>query len=126
DAEGDCVQRGGTTYVESITRVRSVDIVLNPATNRGLFESIHGRGIPREIDGLAAFLRSRTLREANAMVDNMTFDPDAIDTPYVDTSSYATAKGNLDQALQDAIGEIVRDSSKTIAERIAAIRKALI
>lgn len=39
NAEGTTSIRDGKTVVESIERVRSVDIVQNPATNGGLFES---------------------------------------------------------------------------------------
>lgn len=38
-AEGRVVQRAGKLFVESIESVRSVDVVQNPATNYGLFES---------------------------------------------------------------------------------------
>ncbi len=40
DAEGSMVKRGGKMIVESIVKARSVDIVNDPATNAGLFESI--------------------------------------------------------------------------------------
>jgi len=39
NAEGKVSRRGDKTIVESIEKVRSVDVVQNPATNRGLFES---------------------------------------------------------------------------------------
>ena len=39
NAEGRIVKRGGKNIVEEITRVRSVDLVTNPATTSGLFES---------------------------------------------------------------------------------------
>lgn len=39
NAQGPTSQRYGQNVVESITRVRSVDIVNDPATNRSLFES---------------------------------------------------------------------------------------
>jgi hypothetical protein len=39
NAEGRVARRDGRTIVESIESVRSVDLVQNPATNRGLFES---------------------------------------------------------------------------------------
>lgn len=39
NAEGYVTRRDGRWIVEGITRVRSVDVVRNPATNRGLFES---------------------------------------------------------------------------------------
>lgn len=40
DADGSLVKRGGKMIVESIQKARSVDIVNDPATNAGLFESI--------------------------------------------------------------------------------------
>jgi len=39
NAEGSTVSKGGKTFVDSIERVRSVDIVRSPATNKSLFES---------------------------------------------------------------------------------------
>lgn len=39
DAEGDIVHRNGKDVVESITRVKSVDLVRNPATTKSFFES---------------------------------------------------------------------------------------
>lgn len=39
NADGKANRKGGKTVVESITRVNSVDVVRNPATNKGLFES---------------------------------------------------------------------------------------
>lgn len=39
NAEGSLVRRDGKNVVESVSRVHSIDIVQNPATNRGLFES---------------------------------------------------------------------------------------
>lgn len=47
NAEGRVVKKDGKTLVEEITRVRSVDIVADPATTRSLFESIeNGEGSP--------------------------------------------------------------------------------
>ncbi|MFN5532847.1 MAG: hypothetical protein ACK5F7_19885, partial [Planctomycetaceae bacterium] len=39
NAEGRLVRREGRWVVESVARVHSVDVVQNPATNQGLFES---------------------------------------------------------------------------------------
>jgi len=39
-------QRGGRIVVEAITKVQSVDLVADPATTRGLFESANGDGQP--------------------------------------------------------------------------------
>lgn len=44
NASGDTdVDRDGTVVVHSITEVRSVDLVADPATTRGLFESVQSR-----------------------------------------------------------------------------------
>ncbi len=39
NADGKANRKGGKLIVESISRVNSVDVVRNPATNKGLFES---------------------------------------------------------------------------------------
>lgn len=39
NADGKASRKGGKLIVESISRVNSVDVVRNPATNKGLFES---------------------------------------------------------------------------------------
>lgn len=44
DAQGRTVTRGGRVIVESIQSVRSVDLVAEPATTKGLFESRDGGG----------------------------------------------------------------------------------
>ncbi len=45
DADGRTKQVSGKTVVESIENVFSVDIVQNPATNRGLFESVESKTV---------------------------------------------------------------------------------
>jgi len=39
NADGRASRKGGKTVIESIAKVNSVDVVRNPATNKGLFES---------------------------------------------------------------------------------------
>jgi hypothetical protein len=51
DAEGNAVRRGDKDFVEEITRVRSVDLVSDPATTRGLFESVAGDGADSLLQG---------------------------------------------------------------------------
>jgi hypothetical protein len=57
NAEGRTARRGGVETVEEITRVVSVDLVSDPATTGGLFESLSAGHYDRELDG-------RTLVEA--------------------------------------------------------------
>ncbi len=49
NVEARCVRRGDCVVVEAITRVQSVDLVADPATTRGLFESK-----PDQSEGAAA------------------------------------------------------------------------
>ena len=51
NAEGRVAQSGGTAVVEEIVRVRSVDLVADPATTRSLFEEV-GAGDSRGESGL--------------------------------------------------------------------------
>ena len=62
NAEGRTTTRGGKTIVESILSVRSVDIVCNPATTSGLFESVD-----RAIARIARLPRSQVLTESAAL-----------------------------------------------------------
>lgn len=56
-----CGRRGGETVVEAITSVQSVDLVADPATTRGLFESTGGKD---ELAALRAEVTELRLREA--------------------------------------------------------------
>lgn len=82
NAEGEVRQYKGRTIVEAITSVRSVDLVLQPATTAGLFESVetsrHPRSSFRSNADRIGFLRSGGLRES-AQADSKSFgipDPD--------------------------------------------------
>jgi len=48
NAEGYVVSEKGKTIVEGIARIRSVDVVRSPATNRGLFESFAATPLENE------------------------------------------------------------------------------
>lgn len=49
NADGETVRRGGKTIVESIKSVKSVDIVCNPATSSGLFESFEDQPMKKSV-----------------------------------------------------------------------------
>jgi hypothetical protein len=63
NAEGESIREYGREVVESVTRVRSVDLVLNPATNRGLFESAGNNSVDARWQ--EALHRQRKLVESN-------------------------------------------------------------
>ena len=71
DAEGKTRVEGGKVLVESITKVRSVDLVSDPASVKGLYESIGGPAAtddkPEDPDALC----KRTYRNAiMELIDN--------------------------------------------------------
>ena len=55
NVEARTVRRGERIVVEAITRVQSVDLVADPATTRGLFESAD-----RKCPGIAIFCRLKS------------------------------------------------------------------
>jgi hypothetical protein len=75
NAQGRIVNRGGRSVVESLECVRSVDVVVNPATNRSLFEQT-SENTAGEIDAaiLAAvrdtgLTRSQKLASIGELID---------------------------------------------------------
>ena len=62
NVEARIARRGERTVVEAITRVQSVDLVADPATTRGLFESQDDPQV--EIDRLRAEVERLTAQEA--------------------------------------------------------------
>jgi hypothetical protein len=64
NADGRGQRQAGKFVVESIERVLSVDLVLNPATTKGLFESAERPRLPTYEQRREAFLSGRSLRES--------------------------------------------------------------
>lgn len=119
NAEGKVVRKEGKTVVESVERVRSVDIVQNPATSSGLFESEEPlmqktiRQILTESHGgrLAPLLEDGALSGmAEAPVD---LPPDA------DPDDQVAA------AFKSMIGAVLDDDSLELKEKLARIRDIL-
>jgi len=123
-AEGRVVRASGKNVVESIERVRSVDMVQNPATNAGLFESeeipMHKtiRQILTETQGgLFAALLQDPLLEQGALAPRADA---AIDLP--------ADAGDDDQvaaAFKSMIDAVLDDDSLDIKARLAKIRDIL-
>jgi len=55
DASGRTVRKGGTVVVEEITAVHSVDLVADPASTKGLFESADTTPKPEDYQGPAGW-----------------------------------------------------------------------
>ena len=70
NVEARATRRGEEVVVEAITRVQSVDLVADPATTRGLFESLGDGGAtttPTTIGGVVAGPTSGSGKEATAV-----------------------------------------------------------
>lgn len=93
DAEGHVVNRDGKWLVESITKVRSVDLVRNPATNRGLFES-QQRSTTGETTAVLTILNEGQLEDAEKVrrVRALITNPAAADS----TDNFGNSVGNAD------------------------------
>lgn len=120
NAQGTVKRVNGKNVVESIERVLSVDLVQNPATNAGLFES-----------------ESRTIREVleqhdPEMLKRLTEDaallpPEALDEPAVPGAtdeSKAAAKAALVQLLT-AMVEMPGDITELATQLIAVAQKVI-
>ena len=123
-AQGRVVRKGEKNVVESIERVRSVDMVQNPATNAGLFESkeipMHKtiRQILTETHGgrFAALLQDPLLEQGAA-------------APLADTGLDLPADAGEDDqvvaAFKSMIDGVLDDASLDLKSRLAKIRDIL-
>ena len=123
-AEGRVARSGGKNVVESIERVRSVDMVQNPATNSGLFESeeIPMHKTIRQIltethGGLFAALLESGLLERSAL-------PPLADAG-IDLPADADEDDQVIAAFKSMIDAVLDDDSLDLQARLAKIRDIL-
>ncbi len=121
NAAGRVARRDGKNVVEAIENVRSVDVVQNPATNSGLFESEDQK------------MSTRTVKEVFQEHDNRL----VLLLEDVPLSNYAGAPVDLPDAAPDdadqqvaaafksMIGAVLDDDSLDLAARLARIRDIL-
>ena len=101
---------GRKEVIESVEKVRSVDVVQRPATTSGLFESI------LEMDGMADF-------DPRAMADKATGFPGGTETDSVNPDE-TDSETDDDGALSD-IQTIIDDAEMSADEKVAGIRAIL-
>lgn len=126
NADGDETNRGGKRIVESISQVRSVDVVGRPATNRGLFESQETtvKKTIREITQAVPTGLNKTL------LLEMEGDMGAavMDAP-IEVPADADADGQIDAAFKAAIHKMVDgvldDSSLDATGKAAKLKAAV-
>ena len=119
NAEGTLVRKDGKTIVESVEKVRSVDIVQNPATNSGLFESEEPRMQKTIREILAASQEGRLA----ALLEDATLAR-AADSP-IELPAEAEPDEQLAAAFKSMIGSVLDDDSLELKPKLAKIREIL-
>lgn len=117
-AHGSVVQRQGKNVVESIETIRSVDLVQNPATNNGLFESETSR-MNRTIQQI--------LQEAGGALAEAITAPElapAVERTLV-LSESADRDSQIDAALQALLVEVLEEGPLEIPARFRQVSRLL-
>lgn len=129
DAGGEYKTVRGKQIVESITKVYSVDLVQNPATNRNLFESETPTVTKRKVLAvlrehasmpLAARLLARMVEMSDVYSPEMEME-DASDA----AGEAADPQGEIDEAFKAAVSAIVDSTSLSTDDKIAKIKMLL-
>ncbi|ANS03316.1 hypothetical protein [uncultured Mediterranean phage uvDeep-CGR2-KM19-C37] len=125
NADGHTARRGGTEVVESIERVRSVDLVRNPATVSTLYESENNR-----------MTKTRTLREVlvhalpfgrGKLLEQDTIIADAMPAAdvSVDVASEAPADDQVKAAFRAMVVAVFDDTTLDAKATLAKIKDIL-
>lgn len=124
NADGKGRHERGKLMVEHITRVRSVDLVTRPATNRTLFESAQEAPMKRTLAELAAALKDRP--GAWGLLETMDADPALAAMP-VEMPAEGESEDAIMLAFKDAIGTVFADKSldlKATLKKMTDLAKA--
>src|SRR5439155_13930007 len=107
------------TIVESIEKVRSVDVVQNPATNAGLFESEERKMSTRTVQ--------EVFQEHDARLSTLFEDGDLsgyAGAP-VEVSPAASGDDQVAAAFKSMIGSVLDDTSLDLKAKLSRIRAIL-
>lgn len=123
NAVGSVVHRDGGETVTEITRVRSVDLVTRPATNRTMFES-EDAPVSIKTTTLRALLESHP--RGKTLLEEDMIPPDAMAAP-VDVPSEGSSDDQIRAAFRSAVMAAFDDEkldSKATLKKIGEILKA--
>lgn len=112
NAEGKATRKDGKLIVESIDRVRSVDLVTNPATVTGLFE---GEEMADKIT-LKEFAQQTKNELLLKLVEDGEMAAMPMDAPPEDASSDDQAKAAFEQMIVAAFRDDALDTKATLAK----------
>lgn len=125
NVSGKVRREGGREIVESIDCVHSVDVVADPATVQGLHEQRQGSAVKSTVKKLIESLKTtrpayaRSLRE---MAEAGVMSPD---TPMDAPPDAPAGEADSEEAILNAAGIVLKDTSLSVAERLSKIRKLL-
>lgn len=128
DAGGEYKTVKGKQIVESITRVYSVDVVQNPATNRNLFESEQPIVTKRKV--LAVLREHASLPLAASLLARMVemadvYSPDMEMNATADEGAAPDPQVEIDEAFKAAVSAIVDSTSLSTDKKIEKIKMLL-
>lgn len=123
DYRGRRIGRNGVK-VESIQRVQSLDLVADPATVSGLFES-RRKSVKLTLKSLAESLKATRPQYARALVEMAEAGILSPDTSMPEELPAESSGSDHEQAILDACKACIDDSGLPINEKMAKIRKLL-
>ncbi len=111
NADGHVTSSNGETLVEEITRVRSVDLVTDPATTRSLFESTKEETrVKLTIEKVLEDAKDSTLIEAQ-LLREITDGEMVAPATEVDVPAEGGADAQIKAAFHEAVGAVFDDES---------------
>lgn len=122
NAEGDGVDRDGTFIVNKIHEIRSVDIVADPATTKGLFESRQPMNFKESLQKLAK--KDKNLAKWLKEEGEAMLDMPGMEEPVPDEAGDDPAEA-LKAGFRAAIDAILDDETMDAASKVAKIKEYL-
>lgn len=129
NAEGETRQEGGKIVVESLTGVRSVDIVTDPATNAGLFESVEVK-MPKIKTTLREIVRKFAGKKGVKILEQEAESEDPVLDPEMEVEVASEGEGSssdeqMKAAFMKKIEEIINDDGLDMKATINAVKAVL-
>ncbi len=126
NADGNVTQSNGDTIVEEITRVRSVDLVTDPATTRSLFESEQTRGgtVKTTIAEVLKENQKSTLMEAQMLREIVDGEMAPAETP-VEAPAGPSGDESIKAAFRAAVVAAFDDESLDLKATLKRMKEVL-